>query len=68
MQAHILDGKEPRVVDAEPIHGEDFCDQCDDCLNCYGGDPCYRDGIPFSDHAWVVYEWNAEEFRRERLA
>lgn len=25
--------------------GEDFCQACGDCLDCYGGDPCHeRDG------------------------
>lgn len=61
MKAYILDGKEPKVVDAVPEHGEDFCDQCGDCLDCYAVDPCWHSS---GEHAWIVYEDQAEEFRR----
>lgn len=42
-----------RIEEAEPVCGEDFCDRCGDCLECYGGDPCYEseDG----EHYWVEY-------------
>lgn len=32
----------------EPVCGEDFCDECGDCLKCYG-DVC-SDGC-----RWVIY-------------
>lgn len=38
--------------EGEPECGEDFCDQCGDCLACYGGDPC-EDGE--SGHNWIRY-------------
>lgn len=40
--------------DVEPICGEHFCDECGDCLHCYGGDPCYP-GHDAGSHRWVVY-------------
>lgn len=42
-----------RTVDAEPVHGEDYCDECGDCLDCNSGDPC----VVGSDdqHFWVEY-------------
>lgn len=45
-----------RVVNAEPACGEDFCDNCGDCLACNKGDSCpgSRDG----EHRWVSYEEN----------
>lgn len=48
------------VVEAVPIHGEDFCDSCGDCLSCYGSDPCGQYGD--EGHSWVVYEDEAAEF------
>ena len=37
--------------EAVPVCGEDFCDECGDCLACYGSDPCYYD----KKHRWIVY-------------
>lgn len=48
------------VVEAAPIHDEDFCDSCGDCLDCYGDDPCGRYGD--EGHMWVVYEDQVAEF------
>ena len=37
-----------RHVEPTPIReyvcGEDFCDECGDCLACYGSDPCFDGG------------------------
>lgn len=41
-----------RVEEATPECGEDFCDRCGDCLDCYGSDPCANGG----EHFWVEYE------------
>lgn len=38
--------------DREPVCGEDFCDDCGDCLHCYGGDDCYPHG---GQHRWIIY-------------
>jgi hypothetical protein len=43
----------------EPVCGEDFCDQCGDCLHCDFDSPCYSDG---SDHTWVIYN----DFEKEK--
>jgi hypothetical protein len=47
------------VVQAVPRCGKDFCDQCGDCLCCYGDDPC---GMHEGDHTWVVYSDRLAEF------
>lgn len=41
-----------RHEEPEPVCGKDFCEQCGDCLACYGSDPCVHteDGR----HVWVV--------------
>jgi hypothetical protein len=61
----ILDEQYRRVevIDAEPECGEDFCDQCGDCLACYSGDPCYDGG---DGHTWVVYAEDVAAFK-ERI-
>jgi hypothetical protein len=35
---------------AMPICGEDFCENCGDCLHCYADDPCPDGG----GHFWAV--------------
>lgn len=37
--------------DPAPVCGEDFCEECGDCLVCYGEDRCQvsEDG----KHSWV---------------
>jgi len=42
-----------RGEQAIPKCGEDFCDNCGDCLHCYGKDECL-DG----SHRWVQYGEN----------
>jgi hypothetical protein len=37
--------------DANPVCGVDFCDNCGDCLACYGNEPCV-----YGEHHWVKYE------------
>jgi len=42
-----------------PLCGEDFCDECGDCLQCYGDDPCFG-GV----HSWIIadfYLWPQKE-------
>jgi hypothetical protein len=51
-----------RVVEDEPVCGEDFCDACGDCLSCYGYDDCYPRG---GDHFWVQYGENDEDTETE---
>ena len=45
------DGTHEDIV-AEPRCGEDFCDECGDCLHCFGGDKCAytKDGF----HVWIM--------------
>lgn len=61
--------KERRVIEAEPKCSEVFCEQCGECLHCYGHDSCWSNGEPVEGHstAWIVYldptvddmtEWN----------
>ena len=49
-----LDGKKIGKIIADPECGKDFCDSCGDCLDCYGGDPCWDAGES-GDHFWVRY-------------
>jgi hypothetical protein len=56
MKRHRFVGETPVAVeDAEPECGEDFCDQCGDCLHCFGGDPCFDGNTTSPSHYWVVY-------------
>lgn len=32
------------ILQKTPVHDEDFCEQCGDCLACYGEDDCYGNG------------------------
>jgi len=41
-----------RKEERTPVHLQDFCDRCGDCLDCYGGDGCV-DG--HKEHYWVIY-------------
>jgi hypothetical protein len=44
MRCYITDPKTGKVIreeDREPICGEDFCEDCGDCLACGGSEPCY---------------------------
>lgn len=49
------------AVEAEPQCGEDFCDTCGDCLDCYGDDPCPESGS--ASHCWYVYSDQVEAFK-----
>ena len=42
-----------REEDATPQCGKDFCDDCGDCLACYGEDDC--GGVPGRKHKWIAY-------------
>ncbi len=35
-----------------PVCQEDFCERCDECLDCCGGDPC---GDSDRDHVWPAH-------------
>ena len=62
MLAQVLGGgAHAEWVEAQPVCGVDFCDECGDCLACYGPDECVRS---VSGHWWVVYADAAYEFRR----
>jgi len=60
MLAHVLAAdRTEAAVEADPRCGADFCDQCGDCLRCYGYDPC---GMDEGYHTWVVYADQAAKF------
>lgn len=42
-----------RIENRIPECGEDFCDQCGDCLYCHGGDACSEND--WGNHRWIVY-------------
>lgn len=42
------------------VCGQDFCDACGDCMECYASDPC-----PWGTHRVVVYEDALEGFLSE---
>lgn len=44
------DGTYEYVPTGEPICGEDFCDDCGECL------ACYPDGWEGHSHTWVKYQ------------
>ncbi len=53
MVKEIFDEKGERLIrteEATPICQQDFCDDCGDCLSCYGEDEC-----PGGVHRWVQY-------------
>lgn len=52
-----------KIVDANPVCGVDFCDECGDCLACYADNPCYPSG---GKHTWVTYRPEEEEWVRLR--
>jgi hypothetical protein len=43
--------------------GEDFCDECGDCLVCHGDEPCYDDGphTPSRNNECIWYEFAQQE-------
>jgi len=43
-----------RGEQATPVCGVDFCDNCGDCLACYGEFECHD----ASSHQWVQYGEN----------
>lgn len=51
------------------VCGVDFCDECGDCIECYGDDPCFPDACGHllvryvggtHDHAEMVRKHNEE--------
>lgn len=64
MRVQILDERYRAVerLEAEPRCGEDFCDDCGDCLHCYAGDSCYAGE---GSHLWVVYSDRADDWRAD---
>ena len=60
MRCRIYDDKTLQFIreeEREPQCGEDFCDSCGDCLDCYGDDLC--PGTEDGEHRWVIYEQEA---------
>lgn len=51
-----LDDSLLRTENRETVCGRDFCDRCGDCLNCFGGDPCYDGSEDYGAHLFIVYE------------
>ena len=43
-----------RTEEAEPECGKDFCDNCGDCLYCYGDEECTCSNN--GKHHWAEYE------------
>lgn len=37
-------------MDGEPVCGVDFCDNCGDCMYCYGGELCVVSAD--DEHVW----------------
>jgi hypothetical protein len=52
------------TVDLSPQCGQDFCDSCGDCLDCFREDGCA--GVEGRQHAWVVYPDQVVEFKARR--
>jgi len=42
------------AVEAEPVCMVDFCALCGECLDCYGGEPCWDGEHRWGDHMWHV--------------
>lgn len=40
-----------RMEVGKPVCGEDFCDECGDCLHCYGIDEGYCNPCK-----WIIYQ------------
>lgn len=60
MQCEIWNTKPDEFMgyaNLEPIHGEDFCEYCGDCLSCYGSDACfdYATNMTAGNHRFVRY-------------
>lgn len=52
MQKLIYDMTGRHLIRSEqgvPVCGEDFCDSCGDCLDCYGDD------VSYCSHSWIEY-------------
>jgi len=62
------DGTYKFKENGEPECGEDFCDACGDCLDCYPGQ-CMGDrsddGLS-TEHCWVVYLSDEERTEEQR--
>jgi len=59
MQRYVYtaDGKTLlRVEEAKPVCNQDFCDECGDCLACYGEERCWDGAYDRGSHLWIVYE------------
>jgi len=52
-----------RYLQNAPLCGDDFCDDCGDCLSCYS------DGWGDHTHTWVVYtDWLTDDEREQMAA
>jgi hypothetical protein len=53
------DGRKAMIdVPDGPVCVDDLCDECDDCLACYGDEPCTIRNW----HSWVVHEDRLAKF------
>ncbi len=50
-------------MSAEPHCGEDFCDDCGDCLACHWEDGCRGRGDV--EHAWAVYAYDVGAWMKQ---
>jgi len=49
----LSEGTKLREEEAEPVCGEHFCDECGDCLSCYGAEEYCREAG--QSHTWIEY-------------
>ena len=56
MKCRIYDKTNDSVFykNLEPICGQDFCENCGDCLCCYEGDECSEAPAPGYGHSWCM--------------
>lgn len=47
--AEEVSGDKP-AAKVVPVCGEDFCDACGDCLNCYSEEACF---VTHGEHVWI---------------
>ena len=45
-------------IDAKPVCGRDFCDNCGDCIYCYSDDCC-------GAGTWILYEGSDDDLIAE---
>jgi len=64
---YSYDGKKRvEYIEAEPVCGRDFCDNCGDCIYCYGDDCNTNDYC--GGWSWILYEGSDDELIAELKA